>query len=86
MFSRKERIMIPTCPHSCCVVDVDFLVSSHWPDNAIQLRNFFFLTLTKCLLLPDHEEDTLQSNSFTIPRPHDFFEALAPPHDILEIP
>ena len=47
LYSRENRIVVPSCPQSSCVVDVYFVVSSHGPDDVIQLRNFFFLVLTQ---------------------------------------
>ena len=46
MYPRENRIVVPSCPQPSCVVDVDFVVSSHGPDDVIQLRKFFFLVLT----------------------------------------
>ena len=51
MYSRENRTVVPSGPESSCVVHVDFVISSHGPDDVIKLRKLYLpdIGLSACV-------------------------------------
>ena len=76
LYSCTDKVMIPCCSKSPFFVNVGFIISSHFSDDVIQLRNLIFLFWFECLyvnvsalskLHTEHVEDLLRTNSFISP-------------------